>query len=296
MICLSKKSSFLLKISAVLISILMIAAVAACDGAGAEITESSSPSVSNYEGVISDGNYVDESSSYAIVSSEISVEEPSESSAEVSSDSSAEVSSDSSAEVSSDSSAEVSSDGSAEISSDSSAEVSSDSSAEVSNDSSAEVSSDSSSVEPQEKNKYTVSFYVEGELLVSYEVVEGEGVAEMPEVTAKTGYNGAWDATLTDLSVVEANVDVNAVYTAKTYAVVLDLNGGRYNGTTPMTEGNVVYVTYGEAYDFGEPTRNPTDYAKGFYVGNTKIESSGVWLFDDVTTVTFKWSSGTNIY
>ena len=162
--------------------------------------------------------------------------------------------------------------------------------------SSSEEEQESQSAE-QPKTEYVVYFYVDGELFTEVTVTEGEGLESLPQPTAKAGHTASWDKDLTELGNITSDVEVNAVYTAKTYRVVLDLKGGTYHGNTELDEDNVVYLTYGQSYDFGEPTRMTfsLDYFNGYYLNGVKIAAKGVWTFDGDATVEASWSEATPI-
>ena len=76
---------------------------------------------------------------------------------------------------------------------------------------------------------------------------------------------------------------MTVVWTAKTYTVTLNTNGGE--GATSIT------VTYGEAYELPTPTR--TDYIfEGWYQGDTKVENVGVWTLTGASIeLTAKWKA-----
>ncbi|HJA63200.1 MAG TPA: discoidin domain-containing protein, partial [Candidatus Intestinimonas stercoravium] len=90
--------------------------------------------------------------------------------------------------------------------------------------------------------EHTVTFVADGVTVETVTVADGEVLpaADFPAVPEKAGYDGAWDQT-GDLTVT-GDVTITAVYTAQTYTVTLDVNGG-----DPLEEDTIT-VTYGQPY------------------------------------------------
>jgi len=67
------------------------------------------------------------------------------------------------------------------------------------------------------KDGYTVSFYADGEFVTDRYVKTGRRLTDVPDVPQKDGFSGVWE--ITDFSLIDRDVRVNAVYTKKMLSV-----------------------------------------------------------------------------
>ena len=140
---------------------------------------------------------------------------------------------------------------------------------------------------------HTVTFdALGGTAVTAATVTEGNKVTE-PTPPTKTGYtfggwykeedcNNAWNF---DTDTVTANTTLYAKWTAETYNITLNLQGGTYNGATTLT------FTYGAAVaglpasaDLTAPAGN---VFRGWYTAVTEgvqVENGSVWMPSDVET------------
>ncbi|MBQ7830890.1 MAG: InlB B-repeat-containing protein, partial [Clostridia bacterium] len=132
----------------------------------------------------------------------------------------------------------------------------------------------------QEIVKYTVSFVQEGQETVSLKVEQGKGVSadDIPALVGKTGYSVAWDKALPET--ITEDVTLTAVYTANTYTITYDANGG---SVTPASEE----VTYDSAVTLATPTRDGYNFLGWTYEG--KVVSTDKWSIADNVTLVADW-------
>ena len=71
----------------------------------------------------------------------------------------------------------------------------------------------------------------------------------------------------------------------ESYTVTLVLNGG-----TIADNRTTVEVRYGEDYDLGVPVKDEEQFA-GWYYGDERVDTSGVWQYRGNMTLTAKWKS-----
>ena len=125
---------------------------------------------------------------------------------------------------------------------------------------------------------YTLSFEGTDEAIEPITVTYGQDLTNLPALAEKVGYNGEWKidgVVVTNETVWEYTEDktVTAVYTAKTYLVQCDPNGG--------TIGNADFeATYGGTYTIEAPVA-PDAFAS--FVGWTyegKLLASEIWDID----------------
>ena len=140
---------------------------------------------------------------------------------------------------------------------------------------------------------WTVQFYSDGRQIGDTQVVDNGGSATAPSSLSKTGYSlQGWDK---DFSSVTSNLQVNAVWSANEYSVLLLQQGGS-GGTSS------VVATYDAAMrSITKPTR--TGYTFGGYYterngGGTQYytasgASARTWNIDggDLTTLYAKWTA-----
>ena len=139
--------------------------------------------------------------------------------------------------------------------------------------------------------QYTVSFVNEkganpDDINVTY-----DSQVTLPIVSSVEGYTfGGWFNGTTKVSdgawTIADNVTLTAKWTANTYAVTLDANGGSVSPSTKQ-------VTYGQNYTLPVPT-NSFGAFKGWYYGDVKLTNeSGTslapWTYTQNITVTTSW-------
>lgn len=119
----------------------------------------------------------------------------------------------------------------------------------------------------------------------------------LPTPTAKAGYEFVgWKKGDADFAKTgkwtfdEADVELVAVYKAKTYTIILDVNGG--NELAQAT----IQVTYGEALpELPTPTRDTTDNAsytfKGWKYGDQMVSAGAIWtIAEENVTLVATWN------
>ncbi len=145
---------------------------------------------------------------------------------------------------------------------------------------------------------YYITFIAEGKKVGERTYTVENNAVNAPAVPAKTGYNGEWETyTLT-----VGDVTVNAVYTAKQYAVTLNYNGADENDSLRS-----ITVTYDNAVgELPAPVKTGHVFA-GWYLGDNQITASNVWKLDGTDfefdakwtankhTVTFNSNGGSEV-
>ena len=126
---------------------------------------------------------------------------------------------------------------------------------------------------------YTVTFNTAGGTTVASQRVEENSLARVPE-TSRVGYTFAgWNY---DFSTpITQDTAITANWTANTYTITYDVNGG------DALDSNTQTVTYDSNYTLSVPTRTCYTFA-GWYNGNEKIEN-GPWAVSEDVTLTAKW-------
>ena len=132
------------------------------------------------------------------------------------------------------------------------------------------------------RETYTISFVQAGQATKTFSVKEGEDFTEIPTPVAKTGYTIVWDKT--DFTNVQESMTVTAQYTANTYTITYDVNGG--SALTETTQK----VTYDEAYTVKDaPTKSGYTF-KGWYIKGTDTKfENGTWTTDGDVAVEARW-------
>ena len=139
------------------------------------------------------------------------------------------------------------------------------------------------------RNKWTVSFSADGGTgnISSKEILYGDPYGTLPTLT-KTGYTfGGWyyngnQVTADTLMQVDGNHILTPKWTAISYTVYFDYNGGS-GSTTSKT------VTYGQQYGT-LPTATNVGYSYKWYYGSTVITSSTVVTETVSHTLVAKWT------
>lgn len=162
-----------------------------------------------------------------------------------------------------------------------------DSSADENSSSEEESNSDSIEDDSSEESiqQVKVTFKQDGQTDIVKTLKKGETLTDIPTPISKMGYMVEWNAV--DFANITEDMTVYAVETAKTYTVVLNVNGGSVMQTT-------ITVTYGQAYKLMIPTKENKVFDGWFYNG-IHISLSGIWEIDtDEAEVTLiaEWSNG----
>ncbi len=136
---------------------------------------------------------------------------------------------------------------------------------------------------------YTVTF-VQGTQSKTVSVKKGETVAEsdIPELIEKTGYTAAWDKT--DFTNIQGDMTVTAEYTANTYTITYNVNGG-------TLEDNTQEVTYDKDYELYTPTHEKSymRFDGWFTSEDTKFEN-GTWKKLNGIELTARWTDTRETY
>lgn len=128
---------------------------------------------------------------------------------------------------------------------------------------------------------YKVKFVQDGKQ-DEFTVIGGESfdTTLTPELQQKTGYDVSWENK--NLNAISENVTVNAIYTAKTYTITLNTNGGVIDGD------NQVQVTFDTEYSLSEPTKEGFAFTGWFY-NESQVAKSGKWAIADSVTLVAGW-------
>lgn len=111
-----------------------------------------------------------------------------------------------------------------------------------------EEASPATTVNIKEGRKLLVNFYADGKLCYSYELSYGDTLSELPNVPKKEGSTTTaptWD--VTDFSDIKEDINVNAVYTANVYSVVLPVGREEYKVEAVYSS---MFVEHGKSYTF----------------------------------------------
>ena len=146
--------------------------------------------------------------------------------------------------------------------------------------------------------EYTITFAgVEGVEAITF-TVENKDTLVLPAVPEKTGYSGAWDKAVVDLSL--ENTTVTAVYTAIEYTATVAVNGEdktvvytienkaeKLAEIVAMLPANTAEYTYTWAEAL--PTELPLENGKTYVVAKTAVEYTATldYLEGDDSTITY---------
>ena len=146
--------------------------------------------------------------------------------------------------------------------------------------------------------EYTITFAgVEGVEAITF-TVENKDTLVLPAVPEKTGYSGAWDKAVVDLSL--ENTTVTAVYTAIEYTATVAVNGEdktvvytienkveKLAEIVAMLPANTAEYTYTWAEAL--PTELPLENGKTYAVAKTAVEYTATldYLEGDDSTITY---------
>lgn len=144
-----------------------------------------------------------------------------------------------------------------------------------------DITSSKQDVQKPDASSYTVIFEQSGVKDVVKTVEKGKALTDIPTPKAKTGYTVAWDTS--DFSSITKNMTVKAIETPKKYTIVFDENGGEELAADTLT------VEYDSLYLLPKPTHLDGLFFKGWYVGETNVETSGIWRTDKELTVKAVW-------
>ncbi len=140
---------------------------------------------------------------------------------------------------------------------------------------------------------FNVTFNGNGGTLVSGEETQEVSSASkiIPPVYEKVGYTLSWD---TDFTSANSDITVNAVWTAKTYELSFNNDGGTWDNG--FTDDYKVNISYGEMLsDKALPTATKTDYKFEKWVidaPNTELDGKTVnqqYNYDQDLTLKIKW-------
>ena len=133
---------------------------------------------------------------------------------------------------------------------------------------------------------YIITFVADGQTVETRTVEHGDDLpmSAFPAVPAKTGYTGAWDKA-EDFTNVTENATVTAVYTANSYTVTFEPNGG-------IVDPESKTVTYDQAYGIlPTPTHSDTDmiFEGWFTEGGAKVEETTLVTIADDHALYARW-------
>lgn len=139
-------------------------------------------------------------------------------------------------------------------------------------------------------NPYAVTFIADGNVIDTKYLTKGSTLlsSDFPAVPEKSGYMATWDIT-TDIENVETNYTVTAVYTAISYNITYDMNGGKNNKDNPSSytvEDTIVlknptksgYKFKGWTYDGQDEPEKDLVIAAGNIIGD--IQFTANWSKD----------------
>lgn len=142
-----------------------------------------------------------------------------------------------------------------------------------------------------EPTTYIVTFVQEGEAPISKPVQEGGSLADanIPVPQDKTGYTVTWDIDEGELTNIQSNITINAVFTANKYTVTFDLQEGETLKDNEQNDITSMQVTYDAPYSLPEPTKDGFVF-QYWMNGTQKIVAEGTkWTIAENVTVTAKW-------
>ena len=134
--------------------------------------------------------------------------------------------------------------------------------------------------EKKEKVYYNVTFVREGLPNEVKRVEKGSALTDVPEPEAKTGYTASWDRT--DFTNVTSNITVNAVYTANTYKVTYDADGG-------TVERQMDEFVFDSEYFLPVPAKDGFAFVS-WNNGNEAIAAQGIWKIAENVTLKAVWT------
>mgnify|MGYP002770963683 CR=1 FL=1 len=133
-------------------------------------------------------------------------------------------------------------------------------------------------------SQYTITFDTDGGSEIAPITQDYGTTIIAPAAPTKTGYTfGGWDKEIPETMPAE-NVTVKATWTANTYMVSFDANGG---SCTPTSKSVTYASTYG---DLPTPTREGYTFT-GWYDGETKVEDTTTYQTAGDKTLTARWSA-----
>lgn len=130
-------------------------------------------------------------------------------------------------------------------------------------------------------NTYTVTFKADGSIVGTQTYTAENKTITVPNVPGKTGYDGQWE----QYTLTTGDLTVNAVYTAKQYAITLN-----YDGATGGNTQQTITVTYDQPVGIlPEPTKDNYEFA-GWKHNNVTVTTSMVWQIDDNAVFIAQWN------
>lgn len=139
----------------------------------------------------------------------------------------------------------------------------------------------SCAVNENDNRNHTVTFEQTGVQDIVKTVKNGETLTDIPTPQTKTGYTVVWD--MTDFTSITESRIVKAIETPNEYTVILDENGGE------ELVDDTVTVEYDAVYSLPRPTHMADLIFKGWYSGNTNVNTSGIWRMDKSVALTAVW-------
>ena len=106
-------------------------------------------------------------------------------------------------------------------------------------------------------------------------------VALIPSLEQKTGYAVSWQTV--DFSNINVNAQIEAVYTANTYTVTIDADGGVIDQTS-------VTVTFDSQFSLPIPTKEGFAF-KGYFDGDNQLPIEGSWTTAKDVSVVALWET-----
>ncbi len=116
-------------------------------------------------------------------------------------------------------------------------------------------------------DNYTITFVADGQVYRTFTINKKNALSEIPEVPAKSGYQGVWN--ITDFSNVRQNITVSAVYTLTQYSVKFFVDGEEYTTAYVNSSGTLENVPAVPSF----PNKNYS----GKWRINKGTESEPVW-------------------
>ena len=138
--------------------------------------------------------------------------------------------------------------------------------------------------------EYSVKFYSYDNTLLYTDYVHYQEKAvyygDTPSKPATSTHYYTFDGWDKDLSCITKSITTKPVFIE--HGVEKQITVNPNNGG----DSGELVITYGEAYDLGTPSYPGFTFAGWFIDETTSIPSSGIWNYEDVTSVTAKWETG----
>ena len=125
----------------------------------------------------------------------------------------------------------------------------------------------------EESDDVVVKFFVDNEILYTYNLTQGDIIDDLPIVPVKTGYTGSWSVNQIDN--VQSSLNVYAMYSAKQYVATLNYNGA--TGNENITSIELIYDK--EIGSIPTPVKDGYDFG-GWYYKEQKVTPATIWKTD----------------